>query len=129
MKPFLILLIAILLVATATRAQVMQDSKRIIFPETRPLFFDMLPDTALPRFTPKPDEIDSADQVLSRNSPNLKTGTYYRQYAGFISHGKQLIFINASCRKSDYFSENTFYPRGGGQCYFRALVDLAGGTV
>ncbi|MBN8878042.1 MAG: hypothetical protein J0I32_10885 [Sphingobacteriales bacterium] len=113
-------------------AQDSQDSKRMIFPQETPVSFDLLPDSNWQRFTPSLAEIDSADRYLmtwlsretpaDRNPPALNL--YYRQYVGILRNGKRYVYINAACRKPDYFTKNTLYPRGGGNCYFRALIDL-----
>lgn len=123
----------ILLAATyPASGQVLQDPKRMIFLKETPVFFDMVSDSSLHRFTPALAEIDSADIYLAHYFPVMSTpedqekkpDNYYRQYAGFFINGKRCIFINASCTLTDYFSKNTWYPRGGGSCYFRALIDL-----
>jgi hypothetical protein len=123
----------ILLAAThPVSGQVSQGPKRMIFLKETPVLFDMLPDSSFQRFTPALAEIDSADIYLTHYFPEMgnpekqerKPDNYYRQYAGFFINGKRCIFINASCWLTDYFAKNTWYPRGGGSCYFRALIDL-----
>lgn len=118
-------------------AQSLQDPFRVVFREETPVLFDLLPDSNWQRFTLSLAEIDSADRFLmtrltrdtpaDRNPPALNL--YYRQYVGILRNGKRYVYINAACRKPDYFTKNTFYPRGGGNCYFRAWVDLEAGTV
>lgn len=113
-------------------AQLHSDGKRFIFDKETSVLFDPFSDSSLPRFTPSLAEIDSADKYLvtqltrdtpaDRNPPALNL--YYRQYVGFFRDGRKYIFINAACNKSEYFTENTWYPRGGGNCYFRAWIDL-----
>jgi hypothetical protein len=84
------------------------------------------------RFRPSIREVLKADSLLLiylRNSKDFegKNDTYhsyFRQYVGLISPGLKGIYVNAFCRKPDYFEKETFYPRGGGKCYFRALINL-----
>lgn len=130
----IIILIAVLPVS----AQTLQDKYRVIFLKETPVLFEqLLPDSNLQRFTPSPAEIDSADRYLmtplTHDTPADRSPSalnlYYRQYAGFLRDGTKYIFVNAACRKPDYFTKNTFYPKGGGNCYFRALVNLELGSV
>ncbi len=123
----------ILLAATyPVSGQVSQGPKRMIFLKETPVFFDRASDSSLQRFTPALAEIDSADVYLAHYFPTMGNpenqertpDNYYRQYVGVVIDWKKCIFINASCELTDYFSKNTWSPRGGGSCYFRALIDL-----
>lgn len=97
-----------------------QDSKRILFPKETPVLFNPLSDSSLQRFTPSLTDIGSADQYLltrlflntaeDRNPPALNL--YYRQYVGFLRGGKKYIFINAACRKPDYFTKKDLVSQG-----------------
>ncbi len=43
---------------------------------------------------------------------------------GNMSHGQQLLGEKrVVCQRPEYFLKNTFYPKGGGTCYFQAFVD------
>lgn len=128
-----VILSVYLLTATLqVSGQVLQDAKRVIFPEDIPILFDLIEDSTLKRFTPGLPDIDSADAILKQHfltfnaegEKSIDPVNYYRQYAGFWIDGKKFIFLNASCRQTDYFMKNTYYPRGGGQCYFRTLINL-----
>lgn len=113
-------------------AQVQPDTKRVIFLKETQILCDLIEDTAAQRFTPTVGDMDSVDSLLGQyfkqkgtgNIPQITIHNYYRQFAGFWINGKRCVFVNASCRYPDYFLQNTYYPRGGGQCYFRAMVDL-----
>ena len=125
-------LIAFLIITITVSGQILQDEKRVIFLKETSILFDLTKDNPQQRFTPTATEIDSADSVLdnyfltinSVNSKNHHVDKYFRQYVGLWLKGQKIIFISASCHKPDYFSENTFYPKGGGQCYFRTLIDI-----
>jgi len=128
----LLLLSTFLTPALPALAQELQGEKRVIFLKQTPVSCDLISDSLVQRFTPSLPEIDSADLAVNNhlqditmaNGINLRGGDYFRQYAGIWWQGQKLIFINASCRKPDYFMENTYHPKGGGECYFRALVDI-----
>lgn len=113
-------------------AQTQLDTKRVIFPQEIHILFDLKKDTSINRFTPTMADIDAVDtllhQYMLQANPQRKRpviyADYYRQYAGFLINGKKCIFVNASCEPKDYFLKNTYYPKGGGHCYFRAIVDL-----
>jgi hypothetical protein len=125
-------LIAFLIIAITASGQILQDVKRVIFLKGTSILFDLTKDNPQQRFTPTASEIDSADLVLdnyfltidSVNSKNHQVDNYFRQYVGLWLKGQKIIFINCSCHKPDHFSENSFYPKGGGQCYFRTLINI-----
>src|SRR5207248_544789 len=79
-------------------------------------------DTSYKRFTPTITDIDSADiflkqyflTIITKGNKHPQFENYYRQYVGLWLDGKRCIFINASCRKENYFLQNTYYPKGGG---------------
>lgn len=104
-----------------------------IFPKEVKIFCDLLTDSSATRFTPLNAEADSADSCLFRYFETLSTPEktapdpeqYHRQYAGFFINGKKSVFVNGSCKLPDHFTENIYLPRGGGVCYFQALIDLA----
>lgn len=128
----LIFFASFLIATINVSGQLLQDTRRVIFLKETPVLFNLTKDTALQRFTPTSDDIDSVDSFLNQyfltisnqgdKHPNVDN--YYRQYVGFWIKGKKCIYINASCRQPDYFLKNTYYPKGGGECYFRTLVDL-----
>lgn len=119
-------------IALNVSGQVQPGTKRMIFPKETRILCDLITDTAAQRFTPTVEDIDRIDSLLGQyfiqkvtgNSPQITVQDYYRQFAGFWVNGKRCVFVNASCRYPDYFLQNTYYPKGGGQCYFRAIVDL-----
>jgi hypothetical protein len=85
------------------------------------------------RFAPSSNEVRIADSLLLKylgNSNELKAigdtfHSYFRQYVGVEKPGLKGIYINAFCRKPDYFTEDTVYPKGGGICYFRTLINIS----
>ena len=112
--------------------QLLIDSNKVIFPKESSVFFDMIPNTTPERFTPTRDDINNAEIILNQNFHAVTPSTenyidvekYFRQYVGLIFSDIRYIFIIASCKRSDNFLINTFYPKGGGVCYFRALIDI-----
>ncbi len=120
------------IITTHVFGQKQLDAKRVVFLKEIPVLFDLKKDTSIKRFTPTTQDIDSIDilltqyflQINSMDSKHLFITDYYRQYVGLCISGKKRIFINASCNQPDYFLKNTYYPKGGGHCYFRTLVDL-----
>ena len=117
--------------------QTTYGEKRVAFPQEKQVIINIGDINSYQRFTPTVTDIDSTDSFLQNyfltiytkqnNHPNLEN--YYRQYVGVIANGKKCVYINASYKKDDYFLENTFYPKGGGQGYFRALIDIYTKTV
>jgi len=109
-----------------------QGDNRVIFFKETSILLDLPKESSYTRFTPSITDINSADLFLKEyffSTLNLDTSVvqldnYFRQYIGLLLTGERIIFINASCRKPDYFLQNTYYPKGGGKCYFRTLVDI-----
>jgi len=112
--------------------QFLQSEKRVIFFKETSVFLEFLKDTTIQRFTPNSQDIDSTDiyieqyfhLITTKVALNRDLDKYYRQYVGFWIKGNKCIYINASCIQPNYFFKNTYYPKGDGKCYFRALADL-----
>lgn len=125
-------LIFVFSVAISVSGQSWLDSKRIVFPKESLVLLDLIPDSSFQRFTPNREEVDSVDRYLSLylaemdDQPGRKVNIagYNRQYVGVVMKGRKCVFINAACRLTDSFSKNTAYPKGGGTCFFRTLIDL-----
>jgi hypothetical protein len=89
------------------------------------------------RFTPSQSEVQKADSLLVKylggskelNEISDKYPNYFRQYVGVEKPGLKGVYINAFCRKPDFFTSDTFYPKGGGKCYFRTLINLGTSKV
>lgn len=127
LKCIALLLTAIICnIANTVSGQFLIDSNRVIFPKERSILFDMVASTTPERFTPTLDDIDNAEIILNQkfHAVTLSTEKYFSQYVGFLFDDIRYIFINASCKRPDDFLTNTFYPKGGGVCYFRALIDI-----
>src|SRR6187401_65881 len=123
--------ITLLIVAQDLSAQISVDEKRVVFPKDVKIYFATR-DTPYYRFTPTLENIDSVDVFLNKfliNSTakeggHLSIDNYYRQYVGMWLDGRNRVYINAFCNKPKYFLQNTYYPKGGGKCYFIAFYDL-----
>ncbi len=112
--------------------QTTYGEKRVAFPQERQVIINIGDINPYQRFTPTIKDIDSADSFLQNyfltiytkenSHPSLEK--YFRQYVGIIQNGQKFVYINASYNKGDYFLENTFYPKGGGQGYFRTFIDI-----
>jgi hypothetical protein len=70
------------------------------------------------------------DSYLQQNAPQdypgplLALGAYKRQYVGFVSEGKQLIFANFFCETHGQDWQQTFIAvEDGGPCYFEIEYD------
>ena len=133
LKRITLLLTAIICnLAITVSGQLLIDSNRVIFPKEKSVVFDMVTSTTPERFTPTLDDIDNAEIILNENFHAVTPSTdnyidvekYFRQYVGLIFSDIRYIFIIASCKRSDNFLTNTFYPKGGGVCYFRGLIDI-----
>lgn len=124
--------ICLSILTTHVLGQTRIDTKRVIFLKETPILFDLKNDTSVSRFTPTLEDINIIDTLLSQQFARVDFKDnrytliidYYKQYVGLWIKGRKYIFINTSCRLQDYFLRNTYYPKGGGQCYFRTLVDL-----
>jgi hypothetical protein len=116
--------------AITTSAQVLQDEKRVIFLKETHVLLDFTTDSSIQRYTPTAEDIDSVDLLLEnylvtaklKNNKTPQLDDYYRQYVGLYMKGQKLVYVNAFCRKPEYFLQDTYYPKGGGTCYFRALT-------
>ncbi len=113
---------------TFTYGQQQVDSKRVIFFKETQVLLDLKNDATINRFTPSLADIDNADSLLNQyfktNNATIFIDSIYRQYVGLRINYKKCIYINASCRQPDHFLQNTYYPKGGGRCYFRTIVDV-----
>ena len=126
-----ITIMTLLIVAQNLSAQINVHKKRVIFPKDVKIYF-ATPDTPYYRFTPTYENIDSADLFLNKflinstakDEAQFSVDNYYRQYAGMWINGRNCVYINAFCKKPKYFLQNTYYPKGGGKCYFSAFYDL-----
>jgi hypothetical protein len=130
MRPLVFLITIFLTLAVNVSGQITQGEKRVIFPQEKKVLIDITQDTLYKRFTPTLADIDSADVFLkqylltiNKDKKHYQFDDYYRQYVGLFLKGRKCIFVNASCQKTEYFFENTYYPKGGGQCFFQTLVD------
>lgn len=118
-------------------SQVLYGDKRVIFPKEKNILFGLSDGTPYRLFTPDSADVEKADSILQgyflsmqatkKNKPELEK--YYRQYAGVIQNGQHIIYVNASAKKEIYFFQNMYYPKGGGENYFRALIDIKNGRV
>jgi hypothetical protein len=107
-----------------------QEDKRIIFPSEKPLsVFSKTPQ--IERFTPTLAEIDSIDASLRRLFNGLAKKDrpytledYYRQYTGYVEHGKRIIYVAGSCVRTPFFEEDMMAVSGNGNCFFEASVSL-----
>jgi len=112
--------------------QITYGEKRVAFDQEKKVLIYLGNNIPYLRFTPTVADIDSADSFLQKyfltiftkqnNHPKLEN--YYRQYVGVIQNGLKCIYINASYKKENYFLENTFYPKGGGEGYFQTVVNI-----
>lgn len=126
-----ILAFVLLLFVHNSYGQQLLDDKRVLFYGDTRVMLDLSKEDSPRRFTPIINEVDSADAVLAiylrsvikKSGGNVDLDTYYRQYVGLWLNGRRYIYVNATCRKPDYFLKDTDYPKGGGPCYFRTLVD------
>ena len=122
----IVLFLTFILISTLNFAQIRLSEKQIIFGKNEKIYLDINPYKNLERFTPNIGEIKIAEEILENTltTKDLKLGNYYRQYAGFLKDGAKILFINTSCKNVEYFEKNTFYPKGGGKCYFRSFVNI-----
>lgn len=124
--------ICLSILTTDVFGQMQIDTKRVIFLKETPILFDLKKDTSISRFTPTMEDINTSDTLLRqyfiqlhfKDSRYTLVDDFYKQYAGLRIKGRNCIFINASCRPKDYFLQNTYHPKGGGQCYFQTIIDL-----
>ena len=122
----------LLIVTTNVTGQLLQDPKRVIFFKETAVAMSYLTDTAIERFTPKLADIDLADSILTdyflsiklNQNKHLKPKDYFTQYVGTLINGSKYIFINAACYETESFLKNTYGPKGGGQGYFKTLIDI-----
>lgn len=124
-------ILSFILSALNARGQDKDSSHVYVFEADKPvILIKVAPGSK--RFTPSSTDVQKADSLLLdylHKSKDLKdiSGTYhsyFRQYVGLIKPGYKRVYINAFCRKPDHFKENTAYPRGGGKCYFRTIINL-----
>jgi hypothetical protein len=89
------------------------------------------------RFTPLQSEVKKADSLIIKylesskelNEISDKYPIYFRQYVGVEKRGLRGVYINAFCRKPDFFTSDIIYPMGGGKCFFRTLINLGTSKV
>jgi hypothetical protein len=113
-------------------AQIDFGEKRVVFTKDKNVAINLINDTSFIRFSPLTNDIDRADSLLkeysitSKSSPNSSPNidNYFRQYVGFNQKFIRYIYVNASVNLPDYFLLNTLYPKGGGNDYFQALIDI-----
>jgi hypothetical protein len=114
-----------LFIAKTSFGQKILSDKQVVF-EKKSQISLYNPYEILERFTPSETEIKIADDILTKslNDNKLTLDTYFRQYVGLIQNNEKIIYINASCQKTEYFETNTLYPKGGGNCYFQCFVNI-----
>lgn len=125
----------LLVIFNKSYGQQIIDEKRVIILQETPALFDF-PGT-VQRFIPSKTDADSADLILKnyflkttgKTDNRIHLKDYFRQYIRILLNGMEFIYINAFCKKPGYFLEAAYYNKGGGKCYFRALVDLANQRV
>lgn len=125
----------LLMIFNKSYGQQVIDEKRMIILKETPALFDF--PGKLKRFITTIANADSADIILNKyffataveNTDSIHLKDYFRQYMRILLNGKEFIYINAFCKKPGYFLEAAYYNKGGGKCYFRALVDLANQRV
>ncbi len=131
MKYSLVILLLLITISLNVSGQTSQGDRRFIFPAERKVML-LDNDSIAPRFTPTIAEIDSIDIYLKKylygrflgRQKGLEFDSSYRQYVGFSKDGQKFIYVNASCIKPGYFDVNTYFPKGGGKCYYRTNVSL-----
>jgi hypothetical protein len=117
--------------------QTIYGEKRVAFPQEKKVIISIGDISTYQRFSPTVTDIDIADSllqnyfltILTKQNKHPSLENYYRQYVGVVKNGIKCIYINASYKKKKYFLENTFYPKGGGQGYFRTLIDINNKSV
>ena len=133
----ILLFYTLIIFSLKVSGQLQEGEKRVIFLKETPVYFHLTKDSIYSRFTPTVTNIDSADLFLRAyllknkyyDNTSVNLDAYFRQYVGILLNGQQTIFVNASCRKPEYFLENTYYPKGGGSCYFQTLIDISNRKV
>lgn len=106
-----------------------QDTSIVIFPKEKPVHAPN--DSPTSRFTPTETETTEVDEIIKAyikekypTETSVKYNNYYRQYYGSILMGLKTVFVNGCCTKPEKFLDELFFPKGGGNCYFRAKVNL-----
>lgn len=112
-----------------SNAQDEGGDKTVIFPKEKVVH--SANDSPTSRFTPISDEVIEVDAIVKAyikekypNETSVNVDNYYRQYYGSILMGQRAIFINGCCTKPEKFTEEMFFVKGGGNCYFNAKVNL-----
>ena len=120
-----IIIFIFLLTSKTSFGQKILSEKQVIFEKDNQILLDNQC-KIFERFTPTETEIEIADNNLVKklNDNKLTLDTYFRQYVGLIKNNERIIYINASCQKTEYFKTNTSYPKGGGNCYFQGFVNI-----
>jgi len=110
-------------------AQDTVTQKIVIFPKEKGVH--AANDSPTSRFTPITDEIKMVDEIVKAHikekypqASNVLVDNYYRQYYGSILMGQRIIFINGCCTKPEKFTEEMYFAKGGGNCYFNAKINL-----
>ena len=78
------------------------------------------------QFLPNVKNIEIVNSLLKNElqKEKLNYSNYYFQYVGVKKLDKNFIYVNASCRKTEYFDSQILTVKGGGKCYFNALINV-----
>ena len=115
----------LILISSFSYAQNKLTEKEIIFEESQNINIRS-EYSDFKKFTLKKGDIEIVNIYLSEllKTERLNFENYYIQYVGLIRENENLIFYNASCKKTEWFETEILEVKGGGKCYFSGLFNL-----